>query len=80
MEALSALGGQPESTGAPRWPVAMSLELRGGWGSCSPARGETGQARRNPEGWAESEEPVLEAFGECPRGWGRVREQQPSSG
>lgn len=70
MEALSALGGQPESTGASRWPVAMSRAQRGR-GSCSPARGETGQARLNPEGWAESEEPVLEASGECPRGWGK---------
>lgn len=43
MEALSALGGQPESTGAPRWPVAMSLELRGDGGAAAQQEEKQGR-------------------------------------
>lgn len=42
-EALSALGGQTEAAGASRWPVAMSLELRGDGGAAAQQEDEQGR-------------------------------------
>lgn len=80
-EVLSALGGQTEAAGASRWPAAMSLELRGGGGAAAQQEEEQGRQGSTLRGGQSQKEPVLEASGECPRGWGEeLRERQPSGG